>query len=136
MDEFHFGSASDEERQALRDDPARCVALLSACQELAAQMAHSGLGIYSPLDARDEALLQGFHRVQDAHAGQVGACEGAFEQLCSQAGLRHSDVGLLDGRLHRLYQEFHPVAYEAEVHLAVRALLHRSRRGGEQTDGA
>ncbi len=96
MAAFHFYAMSEEDQAILRDNPRRCVALLRPCKPLADRLAVTG-GIYAPLSVDDERLLQGFHLVQQSHEGYE--YEGAFDQVCSRAGLLHSDVGLLGGRV-------------------------------------
>src|SRR6266702_866490 len=127
MAPFDFGEASEEARAALRGNPRRYLEVLSACQELATRLGTTS-GIDTPLSEQDEEVLQGFHRVLDAHTGHVGQYDGAFEQLCRLAGLRPSDRGLLSGRIRRLYQMREPVQYEAEVH----ALIGQRRRDSEE----
>jgi len=102
----------------LRGDPHRCIELLSACRELATHLGTTA-GIDTPLSEQDKTILQGFHRVLDAHSSHIGQYDGAFEQLCHLAGLRPSDVGLLSGRIRRLYQMREPVQYEADVHALI-----------------
>src|SRR5260370_40772595 len=114
MATFDFGEASEEARAALRGNPHRCMEFLSACRELATCLGTTG-GIDTPLSEQDEAVLQGFHRVLDAHTGHIGQYDGAFEHLCRLAGLRPGDEGLLSGLIRRLYQVRKPCADEAEV---------------------
>src|SRR5258708_38169350 len=128
MAPFDFGEASEEARAALRGNPRRCLEVLSACRELAARLGMTG-GVNTPLSEHDEAVLQGFHRVLDAHTGHVGQYDGAFEQLCRLAGLRSGDEGLLSGRIRRLYQMREPVQYEAEVHALIRQWMLDSEEG-------
>ena len=128
MAPFDFGEASEEARATLRSDPHRCLEFLSACRELATRLGTTG-GIDTPLSEQDEAVLQGFHRVLDAHTGHVGQYDGAFEQLCRLAGLRPSDRGLLSGRIRRLYQARDPVQYEADVRALIRQWMLDSEEG-------
>src|SRR6266852_6539616 len=128
MAPFDFGEASEEARAALRSTSHRCIELLSACRELAIRLGTTG-GIDTPLSEEDEAVLQGFHWVLDAHSSHVGQYDGAFEQLCRLAGLRPGDVGLLSGRLRRLCQAREPVQYEAEVHALIRQWVLNSEEG-------
>jgi len=125
---FDFSEASEEARAALRGNPRRCLEVLSACRELAARLGMTG-GIDTPLSEQDEAVLQGFHRVLDAHSSHIGQYDGAFEQLCRLAGLRPGDRGLLSGRIRRLYQAREPVQYEAEVHALIRQWMLDSEEG-------
>ena len=128
MAPFDFGEASEEAHAALRGNPHRCMEVLSACRELAARLGMTG-GIDTLLSERDEAVLQGFHRVLDAQTSHVGQYDGAIEQLCRLAGLRPGDVGLLSGRIRRLYQMREPVQYEADVHALIRQWMLDSEEG-------
>ena len=128
MAPFVFGEASEEARAALRGNPRRCMEVLSACRELATRLGMTG-GIDTLLSERDEAVLQGFHWVLDAHTSRLGQYVGAFEQLCRRAGLRPSDRGLLSGRIRRLYQAREPVQYEADVHALIRQWMLDSEEG-------
>ncbi len=119
MAPFDFGEGGN---------PHRCMKVLSACRELATRLGTIG-GIDTPLSEQDEAVLQGFHWVLDAHSSHVGQYDGAFEQLCHLAGLRPSDRGLLSGRIRRLYQMREPVQYEAEVHALIRQWMLNSEEG-------
>jgi hypothetical protein len=83
----------------------------------------AGRGEVSSID--DERLLQGFHLVQQSHEGYQH--EGAFDQICQRAGLLHSDVGLLGGRVQTLFQTREPILYEAEAY----AILHQWLRNKE-----
>ena len=126
MPAFEFYISSEEDQTQLRDDPRRCIELLRACKELADRLAGTS-GIYTLLDATDEGLLQGFHLVQQAHGGYRD--ERAFDQLCQRAGLRHSDVGLLAGRVEMLFAEREPVRYEAEAYAIIHQWLLNKERG-------
>lgn len=126
MPAFEFYTSSLEDQEQLRDDPRRCVEILRACKPLANKLAGTS-GIYTPLEAEEECLLQGFHDVQQAHEGYE--YEGAFDQLCSQAGLRHSDAGLLAGRVQTLFAEREPVRYEAEAYAVIHQWLLNQERG-------
>jgi hypothetical protein len=128
MAPFDFGEASEEGRATLRGNPRQCMELLAACRELARRLGTTGC-IDTPLSEQDEAVLQGFHRVLDAHTSHIGQYDGAFEQLCHLAGLRPSDRGLLSGRIRRLYQMREPVQYEAEVHALIRQWMLDSEKG-------
>ena len=123
---FEFYAMSEEDQAALRGNPRRCVALLRPCKPLANKLAATG-GIYAPLSIDAERLLQGFHLVQQSHEGY--RYEGAFDQLCGQAGLLHSDAGLLAGRVQTLFAEREPVLYEAEAY----SILHQwlRKKNGE-----
>ena len=125
MAAFEFYTMSEEDQAALRKNQRRCVALLRPCKPLADKLAREG-GIYAPLSVDDERLLQGFHLVQQSHEGYQH--EGAFDLLCSQAGLLHSDVGLLTGRVQTLFQEREPVLYEAEAYSIIHQWL-RNKAG-------
>jgi len=130
MPAFEFYTSSEEDQAQLRDDPRRCIELLRACKELSDRLAGTG-GIYTPLDTMDEGLLQGFHLVQQAYGGY--RYEGAFDQLCQRAGLSHSDVGLLAGRVETLFAEREPVRYEAEAYAIIHQwLLNKERGQGER----
>jgi hypothetical protein len=124
MAPFEFYALSEEDQAALRQNPRRCVALLRPCKPLADRLAREG-GVSAPLSVDGERLLQGFHLVQQSHEGY--RYEGAFDQLCGQAGLLHSDVGLLGGRVQTLFQQREPVHYEAESY----AILHQWLRNQE-----
>ena len=110
--QFNFREASEEERMALRSDPERCISLLGACKDLASRIA-ADAGVYTTLSEDDERVLQHFHWVSDAHQGYQ--YEGTFEQLYKQAGLLHSDIGLLIGRIQTLYLEKEPILALAEA---------------------
>jgi hypothetical protein len=125
MAPFQFYALSEENQAALRENPRRCVALLRPCKPLADKLAGTG-GIYALLSVDDERLLQGFHLVQQSHKGYEH--EGAFDQLRQRAGLLHSDVGLLAGRVQTLFQQREPVVYEAEAY----AILHQWLRNKEE----
>ncbi len=112
MATFEFYAMSEKDQAALRENPRRCVALLRPCKPLADKLAREG-GIYAPLSVDDERLLQAFHLVQQSHEGYQ--YEGAFDQLCGQVGLLHSDVGLLAGRVEALYRQREPALYKAET---------------------
>jgi len=112
MATFEFYAMSEKDQAALRENPRRCVALLRPCKPLADKLAREG-GIYAPLSVDDERLLQAFHLVQQSHEGYQ--YEGAFDQLCGQVGLLHSDVGLLAGRVETLYRQREPALYKAET---------------------
>lgn len=115
---FEFYAMSEEDQAALRENPRRCVALLRPCKPLADRLAATG-GIYAPLSVDDERLLKAFHLVQQSHEGYQ--YEGAFDQICQRAGLLHSDVGLLGGRVQTLFQTREPILYEVEAY----AILHQ-----------
>ncbi len=121
MGAFHFYAMSEEDQAALRENPRRCIALLRPCKPLADKLAGTG-GIYTPLSVDDELMLQAFHLVQQSHEGVY--YEGAFDQLCSQAGLLHSDVGLLAGRVQTLFQQREPILYEAEAYAIPHQWVH------------
>ncbi len=125
MAPFEFYALSEEDQAALRQNPRRCVALLRPCKPLADRLAREG-GVSAPLSVDGERLLQSFHLVQQSHEGY--RYEGAFDQLCGQAGLLHSDVGLLGGRVQTLFQQREPVRYEAESY----AILHQWPRNQEE----
>lgn len=127
MAAFEFYAMSEGDQAALHENPRRCVALLRPCKPLADRLAREG-GIYAPLSADDERLLQGFHLVQQAHQGYQ--YEGAFDQIRQRAGLLHSDVGLLGGRVQTLFAEREPVLYEAEAY----AIIHQWLRNKKEED--
>jgi hypothetical protein len=130
MAAFEFYMMAEGDQATLRGYPRRCVALLRPCKPLADRLAAIG-GIYAPLDADDEQVLQGFHLVQQAHEGY--RYEGAFDQLCQQAGLWHSDAGLLAGRVQTLFAEREPVRYEAEAYAVIHQwLLNQGRDRGPE----
>jgi hypothetical protein len=124
MAAFEFYAMSEEDQAALRENLRRCVAWLRPCKPLADKLAREG-GIYAVLTANDERLLQGFHLVAQSFEGY--RYEGVFDQLCQQAGLLHSDAGLLDGRVQTLFQQREPVLYEA----GASAILHQWLRNKE-----
>jgi hypothetical protein len=109
---FEFYTMSEEDQAALRENQRRGVALLRPCKPLADRLACDG-GIYASLSADDERLLQGFHLVAQSFQGYEH--EGAFDQICQRAGLLHSDVGLLAGRVETLYRQREPALYQAET---------------------
>lgn len=127
MAAFEFYAMSKEDQAALRENPRRCVALLRPCKPLADRLAATG-GIYAPLSVDDERLLQGFHLVAQSHEGYLH--ERTFDQLSKQAGLLHSDVGLLWGRVQTLFQQREPVLYEAEAYVILHQWL-RNKEGEE-----
>jgi hypothetical protein len=112
MGDFQFWSLSAEECARLRNDPNRCISLLSACKRLSTKLA-TMVGIDTLSDSEDELLLQGFHRVQLAFMGYEH--EGEFDELCHRASSLPSDAGLLAGRVESLYQQREPALYEAET---------------------
>lgn len=120
MPAFEFYTSSEEDQARLRGDPRRCVELLRACKPLADRLAGTR-GIYTPLDVKEEGLLQGFHLVQQAFEGY--RYEGTFSQLCQQAGLLHSDAGLLAGRVQTLFAEQEPTRFEAESYAFIHQWL-------------
>lgn len=122
MAAFQFYAMSEEDQAALRENPRRCVALLRPCKPLADRLAMTG-GIYAPLSVDDERLLQGFHLV--AQSFQDYRHEGAFDEICQQAGLLHSDAGLLEGRVETLYRQREPALYEAETISILEQWLHK-----------
>ena len=121
MAAFQFYRMSGEDQAALRENPRRCVALLRPCKPLADKLAGTG-GVSAPLSVDDERMLQAFHLVAQAFEGYQ--YEGAFDQVCSQAGLLHSDAGLLAGRVQTLFQQREPVLYEAEAYAILHQWLH------------
>ncbi len=124
---FAFYTMSEEDQAVLRKNPCRCVVLLRPCKPLTDRLARER-GIYAPLSADDERLLQGFHLVQQAH--QSYQYEGAFDQIRQRAGLLHSDVGLLGGRVQTLFAKREPVLYEAEAY----SIIHQWLRNKESED--
>lgn len=128
MTDFDFGQASAEERSRRRADRHGCTRALRACKPLADRLAASPTGIYSELSEADEAALQSFHWVCDAHADPLGQFDGVLDQLGSLAGLRPSDMGLLSGGLFALYQKRQPEAFLAEVEAELSRLLRRAER--------
>ena len=130
---FDFNEASAEKRAERRQNQVWCVERLQSCKSLALHLATSQ-GIYTPLSQVEERLLQEFHRVQDAHTSVLGQYDGTFDQLCQYAGLLHSDVALLQGRIRTLYQEREPLMYEAEVtSLLYQMLLEKEDQSEEGT---
>lgn len=97
---FRFYALSEQERAALRRQERRCIEVLHACKSLASKLA-TVAGVYTPLDEVEEQVLQMFHEFAQAHEGE--AYIGAFDLLCKQAGLLHSEVGLLEGRVEMLF---------------------------------
>lgn len=128
MRAFEFYAMSEEEQAALRKNPHRCVALLRPCKPLADRLAREG-GVSAPFSVDDERLLQGFHLVAQAFEGYEH--EGTFDRLCQQAGLLHSDVGRLSGRVEALFQQREPARYEAEAY----SILHQWLRNQEEQTG-
>lgn len=129
MTAFEFYTMSQEDQATLRENPRRCVALLRPCKPLADKLAGTG-GIYAPLSVDDERLLQAFHLVQQSHEGYQ--YEGSFDQVYSAAGLLHSDVGLLGGRVQTLFQQREPVLYEAEAYAILHQWLHNKSGESEE----
>ncbi len=129
MATFEFYALSEADQAALRQNPRRCVALLRPCKPLADRLAREG-GIYAPLSLDDERLLQGFHLVAQSFQGYQ--YEGAFDQLCQQAGLLHSDAGLLGGRVETLYRQSEPALYEAETISVLEQWLRNKEKEGEE----
>lgn len=129
MADFAFYAMSKEDQAALRSNPRRCVALLRPCKPLADRLAMTG-GIYAPLSVDDERLLQAFHLV--AQSFQDYQHEGAFDEICQQAGLLHSDAGLLEGRVETLYRQREPALYEAETISILEQWLHSKEKEGEE----
>jgi hypothetical protein len=128
MHPFRFHAVSEAERAKMRGDERQCVEVLRACQALANKLA-SGAGMYTPLDAEEERLLQAFHEVAQAFEGYE--YESVFDFLCSHAGLHPSDSGLLIERIETLYREREPVLAEAEM---IALLDQWLRRGGSSQD--
>jgi hypothetical protein len=126
---FQFYALSEEDQAALRSNPRRCTALLRPCKPLADKLAATG-GIYALLSQDDERLLQGFHLV--AQSFQSYQYEGAFDLLYQQAGLLHSDVGLLGGRVETLYRQREPALYEAETISALEQWVRNREKEGEE----
>jgi hypothetical protein len=110
--QFNFRELSREDRVALRLDADWCIRVLAACKTLASRMA-ADAGIFTLLDEEDERALQDFHWVADAHTGDEH--EGLFEQRYKQAGLLHSDVGLLSGRIQALFLAYEPILAQSEL---------------------
>jgi len=124
---FEFYAMPEEDQAALRGNPRRCVALLRPCKPLADKLAVTE-ALYAPISLDHDLLLQSFHLVQQSHEGYQ--YERAFDQLSQQAGLLHSDVGLLWGRVQTLFQQREPVLYEAEAY----AILHQWLRNKEDEE--
>lgn len=129
MAAFAFYALSEEDQATLRQNPRRCVALLRPSKPLVDRLVREG-GIYAPLSIDDERLLQGFHLVAQSHEGYQ--YEGAFDQLCQQAGLLPGDVGLLVGRVETLFAEREPALYEAETHSIFHQWLRNKEQEGEE----
>jgi hypothetical protein len=132
MTDFDFGQASAEERSRRRADRLGCIQALRACKPLADRLAASPAGIYSELSETEEAALQNFHWVCDAHADPLGQFDGLLDQVGTLAGLRPSDMGLLSGCLFALYQKRQPEAFLAEVEASLARLLRRAEQPGKQ----
>lgn len=115
MTPFDFGQAPAEVRCRRRADRHACIESLRACKSLADRLAVSPAGIYSELSEAEEAALQGFHWVCDAHSSPIGQYDGVLDQMGKLAGLLPSDMGLLSGCLCALYQKRQPEAYLAEL---------------------
>lgn len=124
MSVFQFYSLTEQEAFAFRNNPEICRVLLTACSSLATKLADVA-GIYTPLTLEDEHVLQGAHRVFQAHTGYE--YEGELDCLCKAAGLLSSDAGLLQGRIETLYREREPSVAEAEA----RAILEQWLRNQE-----
>ena len=132
MTPFDFGQASAEERCRRRADQRACTLALRACKSLADHLAASPAGIYSELSEAEEAALQGFHWVCDAHSSPLGQYDSLLDQMGKLAGLLPSDMGLLFGCLLALYQKRQPEAYLAEVRASLERMLHRGEQPGIQ----
>lgn len=121
MSSFCFESPLPDEQRRIRANGQETLRLLRLCIPLATKLACEQ-GIYTKLSSEDERMLQVYFRIQQSYEGYE--YESAFEQIYKWAGLRHSDIGLLSGRVMTLYQEREPVLYEAEVIALLDQLLH------------
>lgn len=122
MNPFRFYALSEPERAALRYQERRCIEVLHACKPLAGKLT-TVAGVYTPLDDAEEQVLQMFHEFAQAHEGE--AYRGAFDLLCQQAGLLHSEVGLLEGRVEMLFYEREPAQAKVRVMATIKRLLSR-----------
>ena len=112
MAAFQFYALTSEQGEALRADRQAGKMLLLLSVSLAEKLARVA-GIYTPLAAEDENILQGVHTVVQVYAGYV--YEGELDVLCQLAGLCPSDLGLLSERIETLYREREPIVAEAEM---------------------
>lgn len=117
---FRFYALPEQERAVLRRQERRCIEVLHACTPLASKLA-TVAGVYTPLDDAEEQMLQMFHEFAQAYEGE--AYRGAFGLLCKQAGLLHSEVGLLEGRVEMLFYEREPAQAKVRIMATIQRLL-------------
>lgn len=79
----------------------QAIALLAACAPVVAAIDASSQGIYFHPNAQQLAALKGFEQVVTCPQAQQS--ELWLEEVRRHAGLRPSDMGLLDGVLMRHY---------------------------------
>ena len=91
------------------------IALLIACKPVLAAIDASGRGIYFQPDAQQLAALKGYEQV--ATCDQARQSELWLDEVRRHAGLRPSDLGLLDGTLWLHYLRKPGVADEVLAHL-------------------
>lgn len=91
------------------------VALLIACKPVLAAIDASGLGISFQPDAQQLAALKGYELV--ATCDQARQSELWLDEVRRHAGLRPSDLGLLDGTLWHHYLRQPGIADEVLAHL-------------------
>ncbi len=96
-------------------DQKEAIALLIACKPVIAAIDASGLGIYFQPDAQQLAALKGYEQV--ATCDQARQSELWLDEVRRRAGLRPSDLGLLDGTLWHHYLRQPGIADEVLAHL-------------------
>ena len=91
------------------------IALLVACKPVLAAIDASGLGTYFQPDAQQLAALKGYELVTTCD--QARQSELWLDEVRRHAGLRPSDLGMLDGTLWHYYLRQPGVADEVLAHL-------------------
>jgi hypothetical protein len=93
----------------------KAIALLIACKPVIAAIDASRLGIFFQPDAQQLAALKGYELV--ATCDQARQSEWWLDEVRRRAGLRPSDLGLLDRTLWHHYLRQPGVADEVLAHL-------------------
>jgi hypothetical protein len=91
------------------------IALLIACKPVIAAIDASGLGISFQPNAQQLAVLKGYEQV--VTCDQARQSELWLDEVRLRAGLRPSDLGLLNGTLWQHYLRQPGVADEVLAHL-------------------
>lgn len=91
------------------------IELLIACKPVIAAIDASRQGIYFQLPAQQSAALKGYELV--VTCDQARQSELWLDEMRRRAGLRPSDLGLLDGTLRQHYLRQPGVADEVLTHL-------------------